>query len=369
MRVHLNRPIEVHCWRVVGQIARARKRAELLPVLLRAREQGATDARDIADHLLFESSSRLVVARRLLEIATRYRLLEERDRRFVLTDAGQDALQTETVFVPEQGAWSVWASQDLLLPSPILRVEPWSEPSAFDEVRGRDREAANERRFERLPSWLVDATGLSATPAAGGGDPVRLEELEREGQPADPDASLTLTWDVEGRRLRLEGSLGGTPVDAALDAPDVSTDQVWNELLQGERLWSRWDTDTRSLQVGFDETEEPERESLVRTVTFRSPEIGDLGRFKETSVQGVALRPRTARDAEEWATWRLQARVRDYATTARYERWAEEAMGPFEEFAPSVPSREQLAEDLWDDWGERPSAAAWYLAAAEDWGL
>ena len=73
--INVRRKIEVRSWRVIGQVVKAAKRAELMPVLLRARERGATDAGDVAGHLLFESGSRRVVAQRLLHIAERYGLL------------------------------------------------------------------------------------------------------------------------------------------------------------------------------------------------------------------------------------------------------------------------------------------------------
>ncbi|MEO0603486.1 MAG: hypothetical protein AAF211_18755, partial [Myxococcota bacterium] len=144
-RIYLRRTVAVRCWRVVGRIAKTTKRAELRPVLLRAQEQGETDAGDIAGHLLFESRSRRVVAERLLRIAEVYGLLERNDRRYRLTDQGQEAIATAQVFVPEHGTWTVWASNDPLLATPILRVDPWSEPTAYDEVWGNERDKARER--------------------------------------------------------------------------------------------------------------------------------------------------------------------------------------------------------------------------------
>ena len=57
-RIILERSVSVRCWRVAGQIAKAGERAELMPALLRASENDGTDARDLAEHLLFEPRSR-----------------------------------------------------------------------------------------------------------------------------------------------------------------------------------------------------------------------------------------------------------------------------------------------------------------------
>ena len=153
--VILERPVEIRCWRVVGEVAKAEKRPELTPVLLRASETGGTDARDVAGHLLFEARSRRVVAERLLDIGVAYKLLEKRGRAFVLTGAGETAIDTEKVLVPDYGTWTVWASEDPLLPSPVLRIEPWNEPNAYTEIFGNNRESATQRSPQR--SSALDA--------------------------------------------------------------------------------------------------------------------------------------------------------------------------------------------------------------------
>lgn len=367
-RIHLQRTIEVGCWRVIGQVAKSSKRPELMPVLLRARERGATDPDDVAGHLLFEPRSRLVVAERLLQIAELYGLLEQRDRRYSLTEPGHAALATMQVFVPEQGAWTVWASNDPLLPTPILHVEPWVESTAHDEIRGNGRDTARERPFERLPQWVRDAAGVVAAPLISG-ERRRVDELEAEGEVADPETTLRAAWDVSGARLWVEGTLGGEPVSAALDAPDVGVDAVWDQLLQVEGLWTRWDASANALRVGFAEATPAERESLVCAVTFQRPAIASLGAFDAATVEGIALRAPTAEDAKRWTEWRLRARVRDYATAERFSAWTAEAVAPFSEFDSSPPTRRALAEAAWRERTARPTPYAWHLVAAEDWSL
>ncbi len=367
--ISLQRSLDVRCWRVVGQVAWAAKRPELLPVLLRARELGSTDVGDIADHLLFDANSRRVVAQRLLQIAELYKLLEQRDRRYVLTESGRVALRTEQIFVPEQGAWTIWATDDPLLPTPILRVDPWSEPSAYEEIFGKDRDAARERPFEKLPPWLLAAVDVVATPVAAGGAPLRIDELETQGEVAEPAAGLRILWDVSAARLRVEGSISGARVNTSLDAPQVPVEDVWKQLLESEGLWTQWDPAVLALRVGFDDASAAERESLVRAVAFRRPEVAGCGRFDNATVEGVALRARSAPDAARWAEWRLRERVRDYATAERFADWTAEAVAPFAEFRPSTPSRQALADAAWRARIDRPTPAAWHLVAAEDWGL
>lgn len=365
--IHLRRTISVHCWRVIGQVAKAAKRVELMPVLLRARERGETDAGDVARHLFFEPDSRRVVAQRLLQISELYGLVEQRERRYRLTASGHAAVETEEVFVPEHGTWTLWASKDPLLSTPILHIEPWVEPTAYDEVWGKERDSARKRSFEDLPAWVRAKIGVVVAPLVGGAQ-IRIDQLETKGEVAPSESTLRATWDVTGGQLRVDGVLSKT-VDAAIAAPKVAADAVWRQLLQAERLWPQWDGSVNALRVGFEETSAGERESLVRALRFERPIIESLGPFDPTTVEGVMLRARTSGDAARWAEWRLRARVRDYATAERFGAWTTEAVEPFSEFHPSTPSRQVLASQEWRAQTDRPTSRAWHLVAAEDWRL
>jgi len=365
----LRRRIAVRCWNVLGMIAKASKRPELIPVLLRAREQDQTSAEDVAEHLFFEPRARRVVAERLLRIAASYGLLAQNERWFTLTEAGILALDSEQVFVPERGSWTIWASNDPLLGYPILRVEPWSEPTAFDEVQRAKNRDSETREFVDVPRTLRAAVGRVAAPPGGGGGLLRIDELADTAESVDPDDRLTLAWNVGEGAMRLEGTLRGARMNTVLDAPSTTVEDVWQQLLESAGLWSCWDGARNALLVGFEETEDRERESLLRDLAISTPTLGDLGEFDAVTIQDVPLHARTANDAGHWAAWRLQTRVRDYATTDRFDAWSKEAMAPFASYGIAVPSRADLARDAWGRRGDRPSPIAWHLAAAEDWSL
>jgi len=350
-------------------VAKASKRPELVPVLLRARERNQTSADDVAEHLFFEQHSRRVVAERLLRIAASYGLLAQNERWFTLTEAGTRALESEEVFVPERGSWTIWVSNDPLLDYPILRVDPWSEPTAFDEVqRGKNRESG-AREFSDVPRTLLAAVGRAAAPPGGGGGLVRVDELADKAESVEPDDNLKLVWNVGERKMRLEGSLRGSALNTVLEAPSLTVEDVWQQLLESEGLWSRWDRVRNALLVGFEETKDRERESLLRDLAIATPTLGDLGQFDAVAIQDVPIHARTANDAGNWAAWRLQARLRDYATSDRFDAWTKEATAPFASYQISIQGRADLARDAWGGRGDRPSPIAWHLAAAEDWSL
>ena len=366
----LERPVIVKCWRVVGQVAKAEKRTELIPFLLRVRETGGADARDLAEHLLFESRSRRVVAERLLHIAHAYGLVEkeERDRVFTLTEAGERAIDTDEVFVPDLGAWTIWASEDPLLPSPILRVDAWNEPRAFDEIKGKKWESAEERSHEDLPAWLQKVVNRPITPNAGGAA-ICINHLEDKAEAVETNDTLRLSWNVGDGRLQLTGALEGKKIATELEAPPLSLDQIWFTLLEQEALIEWWDMDRQKLCVSFDGTDDTEREAMVRDLRFESPHIPDYGEFDLITVREVPITPATEADVQSWAKWRLRTRIQDYATSERYAAWCKEAVAPFDQYEIKLPTRTELFDEFWNKTTNLPKPEVWHLAAAEDWRL
>ena len=305
----------------------------------------------------------------MLRIAAAYGLLAENERRFSLTDAGLAALTSQQIFVPERGSWTIWASNDPLLDHPVLRVDPWSEPTAFDEVRRVNERESDARKFLDVPQTLRAAVGRVAAPPGGGGELLRVDDVADKAEEVDPDDDLKVVWNVGERKLRLDGSLRGARVNTVLDAPHMTQEDAWEQILESANLWPRWDHARNALLVGFEETTERERESLLRDLKINAPSIHGVGKFDAVTIQDVPLQACTANDAERWAAWRLQARLRDYATSERFAEWAKEATAPFASHWISVPTRAELARDAWTRRGERPSPIAWNLTAAEDWSL
>ena len=368
----LKRKVDFDGWCVVGRIAKPRERKELDSVLKRAQETNGTTPRDVAEHLFFELS-REVVARRLLQIGEALDLLEKAPKnKYVLTDQGKQAIETGKVFVPEHGAWTLWTSYDPLLPSPILRVDEFTDESAVTEVYDKRDE---NRSFEHLPEYINGALGdVIAPPASSDGITIRIDDLERKVEKAkNPDSELYLHWNVGERQLRLKGTwkVENTEesIDIELQHPDISFDDIWHDLLVGEELSENWDSRQQALEVSFDETNDIERETMSRSLKFRTPSVDGLGEFGTFEVEQVDITPFSQKEAQSWATWRLESRIREFATSKLYGDWWKEASEPFNEFHLECPARSELAADAWDTAGERPDTKIWYLIAAEDWYL
>lgn len=365
----LTRQLAIQGWRTVGLIARGERRKELEPILLRANSVGETDAEDIAEHLLF-AQSRKIVAERLLRIGVTFDLLKGNGERYTLTERGEKAIADGKVFVPEYGAWNIWMSRDPLLSSPVLRIDAADEPGAFIENR-EYRGSEKKRVFDELPKEICENQGKELTPPASVDlVAVRIDELREKAEAIDTvDASLTLVWKVRERQLRMQGEWGGRTVDSELDAPGKALDEIWDALLAGGNRLNEWDRRRRALRVPFWRTTTHERENMSRDVRFTAPSIANFGKFNPLKIEDVDIAAFSPYDAQEWAIWRFRERIRDFATSERYNEWWKVAAEPFAEHHPVCPSRNRLAGEEWGANSDPPTVRAWHLMAAEDWGL
>ena len=366
----LMRPVEIQGYHVIGEVAKSRKRKELDPVLWRARENYETNAQDIVTHLKL-GPSRKVVAQRLLKIGELLGLLEAtgdlRKKNFVLTDQGERAIETGEIFVPEDGAWTLWTSTDPLLPSPILRIDSFEGEKAFREVRSN----SNNDQYDYTPDYLRAAIGREITPpASSDGITVRISNIEDKVQKAEgSNAKLDLLWNIGEGNLRLKGTWKGKEVDTELQPPDISFDDIWGDLLANEGLSMKWNHRHQALEVSFDEIDDIERESMVCNIEFNNPSLPDFGQFETFKVEQVPITACYPAHAQEWSNWRLKSRISDFATSELYNKCWEEASKPLNEFFLRCPPRANLAFEAWNESLERADTRTWYLIAVEDWDL
>ena len=359
--VSLTRDLSVWAGNVVAQIAQVEKRAELYAIALRAKEESGTDADDIANHLLHgDDPTSKRMARNLLHICVQHGLIEESHGRYTLTEDGERVAETEQVFVPELGTWTIWASDDQLLTVPVVEVKPFVEPSAFDEVRGKHKD--REPPGSAVPPWLGQACKRTFKTAASS-VATRLDELAQKAEAIESGASLRLQWSIREGELRLVGKLGERDVDAELEAPERSPEELWRDLLEGAGLWNHWDDGRKALLVFLDDTSEAERQTMTRSVKI-VPRIPDFGAFDPLPLE-LPINAATPDDAQRWAEWRLVNGLDDYATEAHYDEWSRKAVAPFVHYDVQMPKRAELARDYPLN-GDAPN---WHLLAAEDWRL
>jgi hypothetical protein len=362
----LKRKITVNCWNIEAKIAKEKERNELMFILMYLRENPNSTAQDLSKESFFDTSSRVIVAERLLNIANLLGLVEKKASKgkntFSLADDGKKALETKKVFVPEEGAWTILASDDPLLPFPILSVDIFNEPRAINEVH-----KPSEREFEKLPSWVTQTVGSTDYPCLGK-QVMRFDDLKPKAE-INSDEKLQIEWNTSKGTLRLKGNIAGKSIDRDIEAPSTNFENIWQELLEGEDWWEDWNEENQTLAIEFENTVEQERQSMLGDFIFEQPYLEKFGNFEKLAVNKISFTPLSSLDAQQWAEWRLENSFNDYVTKTNFVTWQELALEPFSEFKIDLPSRQILAQNTWQDSKLNPTTTSWHLIATEDWNI
>ncbi len=372
MTLSLTRTPAVHCFRAVGDVSFARQREDLRAIAMFAVERGgALTVEELHAALLTKLPH--AASRRMLVLGEGLGLFKrERDERWALTEEGRRAADEGTVFLPERGAWTVWLTDDPLVPvaERLLRVEPFKEPDAGAEAKQK-KETEKRREFVKLPAWVEAAlAAFAGTPgwSKDTGRAVRVVHLESEVEPAEPLSALRLTVslapDAAGS-VELRGTVDEVHrARAFAPPPDLTFPAAW-ALALGARAQ---DWDGRSLGVSFEELNDAARERFRHTLAVTMPPHRAWGSFTAAPVRDVPVRARAARDAQAWAEWLVTSGVTTYAPTSKYRALWDAAVARFPEHRVAAAPQRELAARFRAPSGPNPPRY-WHLQAPTDWNL
>lgn len=370
MEIKLERNISIQRYRVLLELEKAEKRDELLPVLMLFRDNGSVSAKDVVQHLLDDMPE--LVGKRLLSICEKYGLLEKRrfnNFNYSLTEKGQEALDKQQVFVPEKGVWELWVTDDPLWQPSLLKIERFKELSAKQETDNSNREALEKRTNskKKFPSKFQDRLKQSGfITTLLGGDNYRFHEFEENAElieNTEMAVSVTLTIPQHGN-TSLVFSHNGKSYHQ--DAPDLTFDEIWQQMLEAEFMWDAWDEVKSAWRIAYNEQLKPtERTTFLKSHTFQKPELIGLNQFEPCTVENIEIAPATQQDADNWAIWLLEQSVNRYLTQGEFSKMQDEVRAKFPDFDVSLPSQKVLAQNL----RESNRNAFWYLQAPLDWQI
>lgn len=387
MRIALRRKVNVHQVNVMAKIAFAQRRvAEHAVVVWAAERFERRHWAKITDLCEANAKGPLVglppaVAMRATRACQDLGLLTcDRDFILTLTQEGQRvAVSREPrIFVPQLGTWSIYWSEEKLLPHPVLHIESFREPSSFDEQQARKKKgrrggesdrnirptpapiaALSDERSVRLPLDLP--TGI---------EPIRVVGVEEKGELIFENRqalSLELTFEpgaMEGA-LVLRGELRGKRVEHSLRAVrGHQHDSVFLALLQtvGAHLW--WNPQTGKLRASYSQLAPQHLTSFMRELKCKAPTIHGLGQFEDTTIEKIPIEPATAADAQLWFEWLLASRADHTQWPELYQRGAAEVSQRFANFRLQAPVQAELARQVRGQ--DKPTAAYWHLQAPLD---
>lgn len=367
----LRRSIDIETWRVSGTLLKAQTRPDITMVLQYVKDNNSNaNAKDLAEELLFEEKARLNVAERLLRQAELLGLIEKseqyRHTTYILTEQGEIALSNEKVFIPEEGTWEISFGRDVLLPHMLIDFKPFNEPDAFQESKQKDKLAERSKNIKPISPWIREQPSYQQDmlPFMNAKQSIRIGEIHKKGEEVQTKHQLVLEWNVSKQSIRL---LNGKEIIHQYEYRDLSQEKVWQYLLENYDWQDDWDWSRNSMAIGFNETDDQDRQQMKTNFTFDEPTIANLGTFDDFTAQDVAIHAISQEDAYQWAMWRLENSISDFADMQNYPQWQERAKAPFSEYAFRLPERNEFAENIWKK--QLHNRKAWYLIAAYDWNI
>lgn len=405
--IQLQRTVSVASFDIEATLAIGRDRPELLAVAQLARDLGRPiRGTDVATQLLGRLPEH--VGWRVIDRCLDLGLLARQDDRgpIILSEAGEAALATGSVLIPEEGTWRLFTIEDPLVTVPLVHFARLDPPRASDEREELKNTPRDQKGRQRPPPsdplsralWECHRQGTVARSLAGG-VPFQITDLPRDPKgargPLGP-LRLELTWTPgalavmhvrgalplpEARDPARQGKRGqrdGHSVDTTLPLPDairgVPFDELWFVLasyagkvpITETREWFQR-TGLRLLPTPFDGLDDNARTALRRDLPVPQANLGPaFGTFDPTTLDGVDLVPRTDQDAERWARWFQIKLLKDYVTPTTLERTNKEILAKFPHHAPQLVRPQELLNTALKD----PRAPhSRFLLAPADLGL
>ena len=305
MRIEMSRKIRVEAYEVVAKLAFPEDRTEVLSLLQMANHLGSLSESDIVDRRSGLLPGRpKVMGFRLLNMLVDLGLLENfQSKEFTLTEYGSEALENETIFIPEESSWKIWVTEDPLFPSNILHVERHKEGFAPKGSRAG---------VKQMPDFITDIEGanikLIRTHHTDSVE-VRIEEIKPNGRLSNSSADLNLIIIADYGQdtiARVKGILGtgkGNQIDRIVDFEGPKHLELFTRLMNQSEFGQDWDENEGILNVVFAETTTAERRQHLRTIRIDTPNLEGLGEFNSVELKTIPLAPKTGYDAREWAKW------------------------------------------------------------------
>ena len=306
MRIEMSREIRVKAYEVVGTLSFPEERTEIFSLLQMAADvNGGLRGEQVVEKRRGLLPGRpKVMGTRLLNLAAELGLLERMNNGgFILTEFGQETLDNETIFIPEESSWKIWITEDPIFPSKIIHVkrhqEGFSQKGSRSDVKEMPpfiKEIKNSS-IELLRTHHTDSTLI------------RINEIKPKGRVSESDSDLKLFVVADyGQETiaRVKGFLGtgkGNKIDRRIDFEGPEHLELFTRLVNHSEIGKDWDERGGYLSVEFTKTTTDERRQHLKTIRIENPELDDLGKFNSVEVKSVPLRPKTGNDAREWAEW------------------------------------------------------------------
>ena len=372
MKIALDRNVEIVCLDVLMDISKkSDKRADLVAVAKRAKElKGKITPEAVCTDLINRPDATSAGERILI----RCQDIGILDGKYRLTEDGIRAAKEESVFIPERGVYRIWCTEDSLVSQKFLRYEQKDDGALwthFSRVSPKKAKGSPKKKgkIDKTPKWVQDLSGKELQ-VYGTDEVVRIENVEdkcRTVTGSSPSLAVKLSVEqFESPQVNLSSEKW--KVDSVIDAPKLSFDDIWNNLLQQTGYKVRYWV-SNFLELNYDDLSDPEKRSFFRDIVINKPAIKKFDTFKKTRLERIPISPRTKKDADKWAGFLFENSLNEYLSRDGYQsKFDAVKQNPaFYRFSDQLilPKQQALSEKVRKE-NELLPREFWYLQAPLD---
>ena len=356
MELELRRKLKLKKYKIIAEIAKFKKREELVAVLKLAKNNGGKISPDlICNKLLANKPVR--VGERIIQ---RCQNLDLFDKNNSLTEVGFTAAEEELIPDLERSVFSIWVSEDSILSDreKIVKID-YSSESTTDIIR-------KEKAIKtiNIEDWITE-TCKEMEGLVIDGEKVRIDNIEKKGQleKISGEEEIWIKWKISDKTLYSMKTTGF--INRNLEPPKITFEMLWLNLLQENAIF--WDNNDLSLTVKFDSLKDYEKRNFERDDKILQPKIDSLGIFEAVTIK-YRIKPRTENDASRWAKWILINTVKNYLNEKEYDKFRIGILVQFSEYSLKLPTLKQLIDELkiLKSRDEKFSRVYWYLQSPID---
>ena len=373
MKIALERDVKIVCLDVLMDMSKkSDKRADLVAVAKRAKElKGKITPKKVCTDLINRPDA-TAAGKRILIRCQDIGILDDKYR---LTEDGIRAAKEESVFIPERGVYRIWCTKDSLVSQKFLRYEEkndgWLAQDVFSPKKAKGS-PKKKGKIDKTPEWVQDLSGKELQ-VYGTDEVVRIENVQNKCRLVmDPPPKLLVNLSVgQFESPQVTISSKKWKVDSVIDAPKLSFNDIWNNLL-GNKMAKHWVSNF--LELNYDDLSDPEKRSFFRDIVINKPAIKKYDTFKKTRLERIPISPRTKKDADKWASFLFENSINEYLSRDGYQsKFDEVKQNPaFYRFSDRLifPKQQALAEKVRKE-NELLPREFWYLQAPLDllpWG-
>jgi hypothetical protein len=384
LMIHLKRKIQVSSFDMAATVARGQDRPEFLAVArLAADLNRAIGARDVLRELLGGLPE--TVGWRVIERSIALGLLEREGRQgpAALTDMGRNALEHNTVLVPEEATWRFFYTDDPLVPDVLIHALRLPESPAYESKKQNPPDSVF------IPKLLQTCCSAAPRLSVCNQQLFQLTELAptKRGTPGPvSELDIELMWEssLPAPRIHLSGSLGkrDAAISVKTDLPVPEVVQKWNwlsmhlDLLEqasgvswDELLdWAKKSDSDALVPCSFNVLKPHARQAFTQDFEVSSPRLAGLGAaFLDTTLKNISLVPATATDAQEWLEWLQWEAIGDHAIPEQLQKTGEALRKKFPFHTPEPATSQSLLNQARTQMPR--DERAWFLMTPADLGL